>query len=241
MIDDGRFRRPLAAVAAACVFMFATGWGYRVLAARLAAPVDAEPISAAAVERFPLQIGAWTGQEKPIDPNLVAATDTDAHISRIYSRGGGLETVSLWVACGVRTRDLMPHRPEVCYTGSGWTLRDRKAVDLPISDGGKLPCNVMHFSRGALGMQNTMVLYYYLADGQYCRDVSEWRYNLKGIGYVAQVQIVAPISAGQTADSIERLVSAFAVDSVSPLVELFDDAQETAGSGEAQGPIEGER
>lgn len=241
MLDDGRFRRPLTAAAAACVFMFATGWGYRVLAARLAAPVDAEPISAAAVARFPMQIGAWTGQEKPIDPNLVARTDTDAHISRVYSRGGGMDAVSLWVACGVRTRDLMPHRPEVCYTGSGWTLREQKAVDLPTANGGTLPCNVMRFSRGTLGMQSTMVLYYYIVDGTYCRDVSEWRYNLKAIGYVAQVQVVAPVPAGQTADSVERLVSAFAVDSAASLVGLFDDVQETAGPAEARGPIEGER
>jgi EpsI family protein len=240
MLDDGRFRRPLTAAAAACVFMFATGWGYRVLAARLAAPVDAEPISAAAVGRFPMQIGAWTGQEKPIDPNLVARTDTDAHISRVYSRGG-VETVSLWVACGVRTRDLMPHRPEVCYTGSGWTLREQKAVDLPTANGGTLPCNLMRFSRGTLGMQNTMVLYYYIVDGKYCRDVSEWRYSLKPIGYVAQVQVVGPVPAGQTMDSVERLVSAFAVDSAASLVGLFDDVQETADPAETHGPIEGER
>lgn len=241
MKDDGRFKPPLTAAAAACVFMFAMGWGYRVLAARLAAPVDAKPISASAVARFPLEIGVWTGQEKPVDPNLVARTDTDAHISRVYSRGGGMDVVSLWVACGVRTRDLMPHRPEVCYTGSGWTLREHKAVELPIANGGTLPCNVMRFSRGTLGVQSTMVLYYYIVDGKYCRDVSEWRYNLKAIGYVAQVQVVAPVSAGQTADSVERLVSAFAVDSAVPLVELFDDSQDPAGSGEAHGPIEGER
>lgn len=240
MRDGPAFRRPLTAVAAACVFMFATGWGYRVLAARLAAPVDATPIPASAIERFPLQIGAWAGRETPIDPNLVARTDTDAHISRQYSRSSGTETVSLWVACGVRTRDLMPHRPEVCYTGNGWTQRDRKAVDLPIAEGRMLPCNVIRFSRGALGMQNTIVLYYYIVDGRYCRDVSEWRYNLKGIGYVAQVQIVASIMPGQTVDSAQRLVSAFAADSAVPLVGLFDDVQEVPGSDGTQGPIEGE-
>ncbi len=134
----------------------------------------------------------------------------------------------------------MPHRPEVCYTGSGWTQRDRKAVDLPIAEGQTLPCNVIHFSRGALGMQNTIVLYYYIVDGRYCRDVSEWRYNLKGIGYVAQVQIVASIMPGQTVDSAQRLVSAFAADSAAPLVGLFDDVQEVPGSDGTQGPIEGE-
>lgn len=230
MMDNGTLRRPLIATVAASVVMLASGLGYRALAVRLAAPGDATPIPAFALEGFPLEIGVWTGQERPIDPNLAAATDTDAHISRQYSRSGGLEAVSLWVACGVRTRDLMPHRPEVCYTGNGWTLRDRRAADLPISEDRSLPCNILRFSRGTLNLQDTIVLYYYLVDGQYCRDVSEWRYNLKGIGYVAQVQIVTSASANQTVDAAERLVSAFAADSAVPLVALFDKAQEVSVS-----------
>jgi len=239
-MDNHRPGRPLTAVIAASVFMLGTGIGYRVLAAHLDAPVGANSIPASAVERFPLEIGVWKGEELPIDPNLVVATDTDAHISRQYSRGNGLEAVSLWVACGVRTRDLMPHRPEVCYTGNGWTLQGRRTIDLPISDGRVLPCNLIRFSRGALNTEGVVVLYYYVVDGQYCRDVAEWRYRLKGIGYVAQVQVVAPISAGLKADAAERLVSAFAADSAMPITALFADIRETPVPNGAANPTRGE-
>jgi len=205
--------------------MFLFGSGYRVLAARLAAPVTATPIAAAALERLPQQIGGWTGQEVPLDEAIVRATDTDAHVSRSYLRHGGLTSVYLYIACGVKARDLMPHRPEVCYTGNGWTLEDRDSVELPLIDGEKLPCNILRFSRGALDTKAVVVLDYYIVDGQYCPDVSLLRSKAwRGSGvvqYVAQVEIVAAVTATQTADSAAQLASTFAADSASAIVQLF--------------------
>ena len=229
-------RQLLAAAVVASFLMLAFGLGYRAAAAWIEGPVDASPIPPEAVEGFPMQIGRWAGEERPLDPNIVEATDTDAHISRHYSRAGGLETVSLWVACEIRTRDLMPHRPEVCYVGNGWTLQEREAVDLPIERGEPLPCSILRFSRGMLDMRDTVVLYYYIADGQYCRDVSEWRYSLKGIGYVAQVQVITSVLPGQTVDAAERLVSSFAADSAPAIAALFEDAgdaRDLDGAGES--------
>jgi EpsI family protein len=227
--NDKPNRRPaIIAAVAAGFLMLIFGLGYRVLAARLAALVNTTPIPLATLERFPLQIGAWTGQDVPMDEAVVRATDTDAHISRRYSRHNGLESVSLYVACGVRARDLMTHRPEVCYTGSGWTLVDRHSMDLALSDGMTLPCSVFQFSRGALNTESVAVLDYYIVDGQYCRDVSLLRSKAwRGSGtvrYVAQVQIVAPIKATLTADSATRTVRAFAVESASSISQLFEDA-----------------
>ena len=137
-----------AAVAASCL-MLVFGLTYRVVAARLEAPIDTTPISPEALAQFPLQIGDWTGKDVPMDEAIVRATDTDAHLNRRYTRHGGLEAVSFYIASGVKARDLMPHRPEVCYTGAGWTLANRRSVELSLSDSTKLPCNIMQFSRGA--------------------------------------------------------------------------------------------
>ena len=165
-----------------------------------------------------------------MDEAVVRATDTDAHINRRYSRHNASESIWLYVACGIRARDLMPHRPEVCYTGAGWTLTDRRSMELPLSDGMKLPCNVLEFSRGALNTEKVVVLDYYIVDGQYCRDVSllrskVWR-GSGAVGYVAQVQIVVSITANLTADSAARIVCAFAAESASSISRLFKDAEE---------------
>ena len=222
-----------AAIVAAIIasfLMLILGLGYRVLASRLSAPVDTIRISPEALQQLPLQLGGWTGQEVPLDEAIVRATDTDAHINRRYLRRNGLESVLLYIASGVRARDLMPHRPEVCYTGSGWTLTDRRSMDLPLSNGMKLPCNVLQFSRGTLNRSKVIVLDYYLVDGQYCHDVSllrskAWR-GSGTVDYVAQVQIVTSIASAQTAHSARTIISDFAVQSASSITDLFEGAME---------------
>jgi EpsI family protein len=229
--NDNRGQRAviIAALAASFIMCFFSV-GYRVLAAKLDAPGDAEPISPEALERFPIQLGDWTGQEVPLDEAVVRATDTDAHISRNYIRHNGSEAVWFYVACGVRTRDLTPHRPEVCYTGAGWTLIDRQLTELPLSNDMKLPCNVMQFSRGTLNKKKVVVLDYYIVDGEYCPDVSLLRWKaVLGSGtvrYAAQVQVVASVTPSLDVDSAANLVCAFAVESASSISELFNDNEE---------------
>ncbi len=229
-IENQNPRPVIIAALTASFLMLILGLGYRVLAAQLAAPGNAIPISFATLERLPLQISDWTGREVPLDEAIVRATDTDAHINRSYSRNNSFEFVSLYVATGVKARDLMPHRPEVCYTGAGWTLIDKRSMELPLSDGKELPCNVMQFSRGILTTKKIVVLDYYIVDGQYSSDVSLLRSKAwRGSGtvrYVAQIQIVTSISPNQTADSVTKILITFAVESASLISQLFEDAVE---------------
>ncbi len=223
-------RSAVFAAGVASVLMVAFGLGYRAVAARVESPVDATPVAQEALDRLPLQIGAWAGQDTPLDEAVIKATDTDAHINRQYVSSGGLGAVSLWIASGVRARDLMPHRPEVCYTGSGFTLVARQSPDLPLADGGVLPCNAMQFSRGTLAGNRVLVLYYYLVDGQYCRDVAEWRYKViwTPIGYIAQVQVITAISDTTPAEVAMRQAAAFATESAPLIAALFQDEQAEA-------------
>ena len=237
--DNLNRRSVVSATIAASFIMLSFGIGYRVLAARLAAPVDTIALSPEALERLPLQIGDWTGRQVPLDDAVVRATDTDAHINRSYSRRNSLESLGLYIAYGVKARDLAPHRPEVCYTGAGWTLIDRRSMELPLSNEMKVPFNLLQFSRGILNKQGVVVLDYYIVDGQYCRDVSQlrlkaWR-GSGAIGYVAQVQIVASVAPNLTADSAGGSVSAFAAESASSIFELFEDAGEGADGGKTRG------
>ena len=224
--NDGPNQRPLVAAAVIASFlMLVFGLGYHVLAARLRAPVNTTPISPDALEGLPLQIGDWTGQDVPLDEDIVRQTDTDAHINRQYSRHGGLESISLYIASGVKARDLAPHRPEVCYTGASWTLIDRDSIELPMDNGAKLPCNILQFSRGALSTEKVIVLDYYIVDGQYCGDLSLLRWKAwRGSGtiqYVAQIQIITTITTNQTASAAKRIISTFAVESASLIAQLF--------------------
>jgi len=230
MRDISTNQRPvLIAAAIASAVMIALGVGYRAAAAWLDAPVNADPVTQETLEKLPLQIAGWKGQDVPIDPDIVAATDTDACLSRRYEKSNGTEAISLWVASGVQVRDLMPHRPEVCYVGSGYTLMGQREEDLLLASDLSLKCNVLQFSRGA---DRVMVLYYYIVDGQYCQDVSQFRYRLRDrIGYVTQVQVVATIRTPPGAHVAQERVFDFARASAGPLIELFNNLGEARSQG----------
>src|SRR5512141_1892537 len=112
-------RRPgadyrLSAAVGLCVFLV-SGAGYYWLAERYARASQSVPIPAGTLGRLPLGIGDWRGQDVPMDEQIIRATRTDDHLNRAYARPAANQNVTLWVAYGVRFRDLMPHRPEVCY------------------------------------------------------------------------------------------------------------------------------
>ena len=165
-------QRPiLLAAATAVALLLMSGGAYRLLAGYLDRPTDSVPMPRGTLAKaLPLRIGEWQGKEKPVEEAVVEGADCDDYISRTYARSA--EAVQLWVAYGVRARDLMPHRPEVCYPGNGYTLEDTRPVELPIGGGQKLECRTYQFSRGGLGAGPMTVLNYYIVDGQYSPDVS---------------------------------------------------------------------
>ena len=149
--------------------------------------------------------------------------DVDAYVSRRYSRRKGSESVSLWIASGVQARDLMPHRPDVCYIGNGYTLMDQNFTELPLGSEAALPCNVMQFTKGGLNAGRVLVLYYFLVDGVHCADVAQWRYRVfERIGYVTQVQVVASVTSPPGLEAVQEWVSDFVAASAVPIAHLFD-------------------
>ena len=215
---------------AASFMMLVFGMGYHSLEAKLADPVSSISIDPAILKGLPTQFGDWTGQDVPIDEAIALATDTDALINRRYSRGLASENVGLYIAYGTRARELMPHRPEVCYPCAGWTRTDRRSVALTLSDGRQLPCRILEFTRGTLNTEKVLVLNYYIVDGQYSQDVSLLRFKVwrgsDAVGYSAQIQIVVSITDNITTDLAEKLVCDFAVESSSSIYKLFVTSKE---------------
>lgn len=207
------------AVAVCAALLAGSGWGYRLLAETYARASTSVPLPTGTLAAIPLAIGEWSGQDQPLNAEIVRATDTDDLINRAYQRKGGRDSVSLFVAYGVKLRDLTPHRPEVCYPSSGWTLERTSDVTLPTGDSPPVACRVLDFVRSGLGAERVTVLNYYLVDGEYCADVRLLRSKLwrtaGGRHYAAQVQVACgsephPQQAGE-------LVRAFGAES-GPLI-----------------------
>lgn len=206
-----------------------SGVGYRLLAEHLAGSGDGALLPPGTLAGLPMRIGEWDGKDMPLTEAVIRATDTDDHVSRMYSPRVGGERVWLFVAYGVRARDLMPHRPEVCYPGNGWTIRDTRDVELPLGDESRLQCRILRFSQAGLSAKAVTVLNYYIVDGQYCPDVSLLRSKAwlgsRGVRYIAQVQITCSSDSALSPDSAARSVRAFAVDSARAIHSLMPDVR----------------
>lgn len=202
---------------AVCIGVLAcTGAGvvHRLVYAYLARGPESVPMTAEELNRIPLQLGEWEGRDVPLDEAVVRATDTDAIVNRTYSLRGSGRSVGLYVAYGVRSRDMMPHRPEVCYPGTGHTMQDREARTIALADGAKLACTVYRFSGSEKVRQDICVLNYYIIDGRYAEDVSMLRFRAVrgqgGASYVAQVMLTCPAPAGKASDAAEEALVEFA-------------------------------
>lgn len=177
----------------------AAGVGFRALAWSLNRSENAVPLPPGTLQRVPLRIDDWTGRDVPLDARIRRATHTDDLLNRRYVSGTTGDAVVLYVAYGTRARDLMPHRPEVCYTGAGWTQRSVEYVTLTTAEGRPLPCRILRFAQGGFDLGEVVVVNYYIVDDAYCPDETRLRARAAAgagsIDYMAQVQVVASANA----------------------------------------------
>jgi EpsI family protein len=178
-----------------------------------------------------LELGEWKGLDVPLDERTVRATDTDDHIHRVYVRGPG-EVVTLFVAYGVRMRDLLPHRPEVCYPSAGWTLLRAHTAVQGTNDGEPWEGRFLRFRQGGFEAAETTVFNYYLIDGRACPDVSllrskAWKTRTQ-TRYAAQVQMAVTRGGWSSDRDAEELILSFARVSSPEIRRLLDEAVDAA-------------
>jgi EpsI family protein len=203
-----------------------------LIAGQLAGHGESVPLPAGTLGQLPHRIGDWVGYDVSLPQTLVAATATDDHLYRTYQRYAGTETIGLYIAYGIKGRDLMPHRPEVCYPDAGWTQSSRQRVRLPVEDGTAVDCTVYEFTQGGLVSRTIHVLNYFLVDGQYSPDVSllrskAWR-GAGALHYMAQVQVTCSGGALLNREAALRSTQEFAAESAGLIRGLLPG--ETAGN-----------
>ena len=220
----GEYRSAWTAVVVALVLLLLSGGAYRVLAWRLGRAGNVPAVAPGTLAALPLVIGDWVGVDEPVEPTLARAADVDDYVSRRYQDTKRRRAVRLWIAFGGRARDLMPHRPEVCYPGAGWTLVSKQTAALTTATGESLSVRVLRFSPGPLNPRQLLVLNYYIVEGQTWPDVSglrarAWR-GQAAVRYIAQVQIVSQASGPAGVGRADKAVRAFGAESF-PLIRAL--------------------
>ena len=87
------------------------------------------------IHEFPQTIGSWTSAELTITPDEYAILETKNAFSRKYTNADG-RSVYLSLVYSQHNRKVS-HPPEVCYTGSGVTIVEKKAATLNAQAGKK--------------------------------------------------------------------------------------------------------
>ena len=215
------------AVLAAGLFLLISGAGYRALSTQLMRAPEQTHLAAGVLQQLPVNIGMWAGRDQTLDEALLKRADVDDHLTRIYQRTSDRSTIALWIAYGIRARDLMPHRPEVCYPGAGWSLQKQTEIEFPVAGGTGVAARLLTFASGTADPRPLMVLTYYIVDGATCADVSllrskAWR-GQTAIRYMTQVQISLRIEA-MNAAAPETVLREFASATFPLIHDLLEDA-----------------
>ena len=242
--DNPKKRHSWAAAVAALALLLGSGLGYRAVASRHADWIAIPPLPAGSLAPLRLQVGDWSGEDSPLDAGTIEVLDADDHLNRLYKSRGG-EAVELFVALrrrdvayGVPARDLVPHRPQVCYLAHGWTPDDTYTATMEAADGSSLPVRISRFHRGDLETERVTVLSYYIIVGRRGHSPSELRasgWRPKGVlRYVAQVEVAS--GDGATRRSAEGSVRAFAAESAPGILTVITNALEQVGPQANQTP-----
>lgn len=230
---DSPERRPpsravLAAATLAVMLLAGSGYAFHAMGRYYAQPLTSVPLPAGTLERLPMDVGPWRGRDVAMDPRMLKATDADAMLTRTYVRAGDNLAVNFYVAYGIRGRDLVPHRPEVCYPGAGWTLESNQPRLLALPDGQSLPCRVLRFSRPGLGNQTVRVMNFFLVDGRYYDDLSGIRSLIwKGsdqIRYMTRVMLTMPDRSTGLDDEPTAAMADLVGHLVGPMSDLMPQA-----------------
>jgi len=219
-------RAVVAAAAAATAFLGLSGVAYRTVAHSLDRAAPGMAIAPGALNQLPLRIADWDGRDQPLDADIVRRADLQDYVNRLYANRSDGRVVGLYVAFGVRARDLMPHRPEVCYPGAGWNLQDHRDTALHIAADRPIAARTLTFSTGGFEQRGVAVVNYYVVDGQTCEDVSLLRRRAAAgqtsVRYVAQVQVTCRVEAEIGAAAAISTATEFAEQSGGLILDLLD-------------------
>lgn len=157
-------------------------------------------IDSEALSTIPLEFPEFSGCTIALDERVRLASDAESVIYRLYRSSSKPFEVSLFAAAGGRPRDLAPHRPEVCYASAGW-IRE-SATEIRVGNGlSVFDARILKFVQPGMPPKRTLVLNYYLVDGDAYPDIDGLRLRVARFGNQirswTQVQIATMLEPGE--------------------------------------------
>jgi len=181
----------------ALVALVLAGVAYRLAADRLKLVSETAVNLPVPLSRFPLEIGPWKGRDIPLSEAVQKVTGNDDYLNRLYENSRTNQWANVYIAYSGRPRNMLGHRPQVCYPAGGWVHDTTERTEIFSNSARAVPCLLHQFHKPAPAGQQTFVLNFYILNGRITNDESGfsgvgWRTpNIAGdpARYVAQVQV----------------------------------------------------
>jgi len=226
----------------AALLLVLSGIAYRVLASRLQLVLNTPVRLPVSLSVFPWEIGKWEGMERPIPlttKEYMEKNFADEYLSRRYISKDSKAWADLYIVyCSSRPGGILGHQPRVCYPGSGWVHDGTEESQFTCASGRQIPCLVHRFHKPARAYEQTVILNFYILNGQITTDESDFsspfgrRPNVEGdpARYVAQVQISSVVenSIRSAAEDMAGLILDFLPDKDGTVraTELYETSED---------------
>lgn len=170
---------------------------------------------------FPMIIDSWEGRHVYIDPEMVAATQSHAHLNAEFtSPTNGL--VAVWIAYYETQKKAggFVHSPKGCFTASGWQIEKTQIIE--ISEG--KPVNWMVVTRPG---EKLLVYYWFMQRGRWLSDETMNKLYMAYDGFTrrrtdgALIRLITPV--GKNVDEAQQRLTLFAQDLSLILNEFIPD------------------
>ena len=202
-------RRPkkLGKVAARFIWILAvlllvlSGITYRFLASHFELLFDTPISLPVPLSALPAQIGKWVGTDLAI-PNTtkeyMEKNFADDFLSRRYINAATQAWADVYIVyCSSRPGGILGHQPRVCYPAHDWVCDSTEPSQFISRAGRQIPCLIHRFHKTAPTYDQTVILNFYILNGQITVDENNFsgpwgrRPNIAGdpARYVAQIQI----------------------------------------------------
>jgi len=211
----------------AVMLLISAGITYRVLASHLKFVGDTPILLPIPLSDFPETVGNWRGKYLSIattTKEYMRRNFADDFLSLRYTNSKAGVWVDVYVVyCSSRPGGILGHQPLVCYPAHGWISDGSERSQFGTLSGRQVPCLIHRFHRPGLGYDQTVVLNFYVVNGQIATDENVFSGplgrmpNIAGdpARYVAQVQI---------SSTLESSIRAAARDMTDSILEFFPDS-----------------
>ena len=109
----------VGACIAVLAVLIAGGASYRMAVAKVRPLLSRRILLPVPLKEFPLEIAGWTGEDRPMSPEVERIAGNDDYVYRVYTHDVTKEKASFYIAYSGRPRTMVGHNPQACYGGQG--------------------------------------------------------------------------------------------------------------------------